>query len=591
MNTFHLSGTHHEVETIRGNSMRILAISLIVLMTACSEGEHSQSSSDQARTGDANNKLPKSDVVLALSNAIAEPAAIVQTPSMLPAVVPSEYAGANVAFVQFDAQSKFLINSTLSNNQSVFALDNAHWLLPTKVGPILLDEKTDLLQFTRITPEDTQYFMFDSLAKAKDKFFVGSRRNGIFILDPRTLTYESNFQIGEIDSFGKGHNLELTQETNEADIWTSTFNELHKYDQNDAKWVNLNHIFGDLAVGKGSSHHVVFVDSPYVWVGAAAHKDSKGGLFQFDQRTGSWKVYRRELLTTGEEPVRIDTFNFISSPRALWMYLYQGNSYNFYLAYYDKQTDKWQSFHRAEIVQAVERLIEDLPNCRWIQKRPILTQLEKVINSPTENGHPYSYTETESASLKASFAKLKDAFDKVDPNTEKIRGFPLYTAQHGWLLKGQTYSPNVPVHKLGFEPLTYKSLITSLGERVIVDTDIGLGILDVAHLRFELFQPPVSLSQPTSWEISKDNSYFSLCEYFEGDDGPDVTHTYKFDLNSMKVIMDTMVENNRCPSSDQVQPTTLQLPSLGAIELVWDGLLLRDKKDGNLNGANGLTKD
>jgi hypothetical protein len=46
----------------------------------------------------------------------------------------------------------------------------------------------------------------------------------------------------------------------------------------------------------------------------------------------------------------------------------------------------------------------------------------------------------------------------------------------------------------------------------------------------------------------------------------------------MKVIMNTIVEENGCPSSDQAQPKSLQLPSGGNVDLVWDGLLIREKE-------------
>jgi len=122
-------------------------------------------------------------------------------------------------------------------------------------------------------------------------------------------------------------------------------------------------------------------------------------------------------------------------------------------------------------------------------------------------------------------------------------------------------------------------LIASVGERVIVGTDKGLGVLDVSKLRFELFQPPVMLlNQPTSWAISKDQKKLDLCEYFEGEDGPDVIQTYTFNLQSMKVILNTMVENGRCPSSEQQQQTTLRLSSGISVNLAWDGLLIRDKE-------------
>lgn len=559
--------------------MRILAIVLLVLLGACSEKNHSLMDSDQARKIATNNIVPTSAVVSVSSNEASEPINIIPASSSVAAVSPAENTGANVASVQLDARTTFLINSTLLDSQPVFALDNAQWLLPTRVGPIRLDEKANVLQFTRLTTDDTQYFTISSLAKARDKFFVGSSRNGIFVLNPQTFSYESNFRIGEVKSFGTGTNLELTQEIDEADIWASTFKELHKYDQKEAKWISINHIFRDLNIGEGSGGHQVFVDPPYVWVIGAAHKDSKGGLFRFDQKSGRWTVYRRELLTTGEEPARIDFLNLISSPRGLWVYQYQGNGYNFYLAYYDKRTDKWQSFRRAEIGPAVERLIEDLPNCRWIHKRPILTQLSTIVKEPPTPDHPYAFTASELASLKSTVAKLKEAFDRVDPNAEESRGIPRYSAQHGWILKGQAYSSNIPVHKLGFEQLSYKGLIASLGERVIVDTDKGLGVLDVSRLRFELFEPPVLLSQPTSWAISEDQKKFSLCEYFEGEDGPDVIQTYKFDLQSMKVSMNTMVENSRCPSPEQRQPSTLRLSSGITVELSWDGLLIRGKSN------------
>lgn len=559
--------------------MRILAIVFLALLGACSEKDHSLTDSDHAKKiGTNNNTVPTPAVISVSSNEAAEPTNITPASSSVAAVAPAENTGANVASVRLDARTTFLINSTILDDQPVFVLDNAQWLLPTKVGPIRLDERANALQFTRLTPEDSQYFTISSLAKAKDKFFVGSQRNGTFVLNPQTFSYESNFRIGEVKSIGTGGNLELTQETDEADIWASTFKELHKYDQKEAKWVSLNHIFHDLNIGEGSGQHQVFVDPPYVWVNGAAHKDSKGGLFQFDQKSGRWTVYRRELLTSGEEPSRIDSLNLISSHRALWVYLYQGNSYNFYLAYYDKRTNKWQSFRRAEIGPAVERLIEDLPNCRWIHKRPILAQLSMIVNNPVTKDHPYAFTASELASLKSTVGKLKEAFDRIDPNTEEIRGFPRYSAQHGWILKGQAYSPNIPVHKMGFEPLSYKGLITQFGDRVIVDTDKGLGVLDVSRLRFELFEPPVLLSQPTSWAISENQKQLSLCEYFEGVDGPDVIRTYRFDLKSMKVSMNTMIENSRCPSSEQRQPATLRLSSGISVDLAWDGLLIRDKE-------------
>jgi hypothetical protein len=556
----------------------MLVIILLVLLGACSEKEHFPSNSEQAKKKEANNNVVStSTVVSASSNVATAPTNIAQASSSLAVAVPAEYSEANIAFAQFDAQTTFLINSTFLDDQPAFALGNTQWLLPTKVGPIRLDEKTDALQFTRLIPSDTQYFTIESLAKAKDRFFVGSRRNGIFVLNPQTLSYESNFRIGEVKSFATGGNLEQTQEDDEADIWTSTFQELHKYDQKEAKWDSLNHIFSDLNIGEGSGQHQVFVDPPYVWVHGAAHKNSKGGLFQFDQKSGRWSVYRRELLSTAEEPSRIDSLNLISSPNALWVYLNQGNSYNFYIAYYDKQTNKWQSYHRSEIAPAVERLIEELPNCRWIHKRPILTELLTIVNNPVTQDHPYAFTASEFASLKSTVSKLKNAFDNVDPNTEEARGFARHSVQHGWILKGQAYSSNIPVHKLRFESLTYKGLFASLGARVIVDTDRGLGVLDVSRLRFEPFEPKVQLDQPTSWVMSQDKKIFSLCEYFEGEDGPDVIRTYRFDLQSMKVSMNT-ASNKKCPSSEQQQPSTLRLSSGIIVDLAWDGLLIRDKE-------------
>lgn len=490
---------------------------------------------------------------------------------------PVDKTSSNIAFVRIDPNTTFLINSTLLERQPAFSLGDAQWLIPTAVGPIRLDEKTGSIQFTRLDLGGSENSRVTSLAKAGDKYLVGSMNHGAFILDPKKITYESNFNIGEIQSFATGKNLEFTQETGEAEIWTSTFLELHRYDQKGATWSSLNHIFSDLNGGQGSALHQILLDPPYIWIQAAAHNKSKGGLFQLDQRSGHWSIYRGELVSAEVPPSRIDVLSMIASPRALWVYLYQGNAYNFYLARYDKQGGYWQSFHKAGIGEAIDRLIEDLPNSRWIRKRPILSELLTVVDHPMELGHPHSFSKQDWSSLNATVAKLKAAFKKIDPNMDEARGFPRHSAQHGWILKGQSYSSNEPVHKLGFEPLTYKMLIAPFGNRVVVNTDKGLGVLDAATLRVELFNPPVMPDQPTFWSFSRDKTRFDLCEYFEGEDGPDVIHTYKFDLQSMRVIKDSIVENAQCPGADKDILSTHKLSSGVTVDLAWDGVILRGK--------------
>lgn len=487
-----------------------------------------------------------------------------------------------IATAQLDKETLIFLNLRYLDDQPVFELENFKWLIPTTLGPLRFDAVNQAFEYTELKAQESDFLInMTSVAKTGDRILVGTQRHGIYVFNPKNMSYETNYRVGSVRSFGTGMNLQLYQDPSTYDVWASTFLELHYFDRKSNKWSSLTHLFNrDPTSGHGLSNHHLFIDTPHVWLQAPYVVKSNDGLSQLDLINGQWQAYSQDTIC-GNKVSSMGGMRFLATKESLWLYFHFANSFNFYLSRFNKKAKQWDCYKGADAALAIEQLASELSTGRWIGKRPIVSQLTSVITTPLEKNHPYALSKEALIKLKNAVHKLKTAFSLADPNIDGVRGFPMHSIQKGLIVKGEQYGKNSTVMRLPpYMETRFNEVITSVGNSVLVETNFGLGLLDVAKQEMRLIKNTQGHGVPTNW-IFQNNSQELLMCFHQPPDGLEdrsFSTTFRINLQNADATKLSTSINQACSGAKQELQKKLTLPSGDVVQLVRDGILLRKSK-------------
>lgn len=490
--------------------------------------------------------------------------------------------------ISLAGNTKLLFNSSLVDGAPAFPIGGGDWLLLSRSGVIKYSTNTSALQFIRLPkPVVSTWAVLNN-----GKYLVATAHSGAFLYDPKEQTYTPSYRTNKESGEFIENSLRLSQISGNGEVLAITSSGLYRYSSE--RWEDLSPEIKKLGIGDFPTLSSLFQDGEIVWFNPSANNHCKGGLISFNTKTQKWKLFRKELLGADKEPERIDHIELISSPRHVWAFLSQENGLNFYLAVYDKEKDSWKSYHRAEIVSAIDLLIKELPNCRWgdyygwYHLRPILGILERYFQYTVDSKHPYRFSDSELKRIRTAIAALKDAFNKVDSMNSTTRGMYQYSVQKGWIVEGHPYGENKQIHKIAFPQFSYTDLVTSFNDKALIQTDSGFSILDANKLTIRIFKPNISLVGHSyiGWSWVKPEKLLSLCEFTWGMDSPTETRVTLFDVENATVINSTTTLHGKdcsnydnSPKPESMPIKKLNLRSAGTIQLEWDGVSI--VKDAN----------
>lgn len=444
--------------------------------------------------------------------------------------------------------AKWLPNTELIQGWPAFSHDNRYWFFVSKGGLFRYDAKTNQSKIFRIDALSlSNEAWLTGIAKVDKKLWV-STFSIVYVFDMEKMKFTGSFSVMKNNDMRESTNLTLVYDFTDDNIWASTFLHLYSYDIKQEQWINYDDIFKSLHIGEPSSQHIIFIDEDFIWVVAPEHAKSKGALLQFNKKTKQWNAFNEEIAGLELNNIEVDLSDIISSQQFVWVgpFYYENH---FVFPVYDKKNDSWKIYHSSEFDNAIELLIESLPNVRWLGKLSII----------------------ENEGLEANVKKLRDALEELGISKYVNLGMYKNMVQGSKILaRDEPYGMYYPVSELKLPQISYKRIIRSLDDKnVLVETNRGLAVLDTSTYQLKFFTPSVFLQGKIGSFYDRTKQQVLVCE--ERLDFADKIISIDVANFQWKELIDMPVP--MCRESDPI-PTLVLMKNGKKISLRWDGLII-----------------
>lgn len=367
-------------------------------------------------------------------------------------------------------------------------------------------------------------------------------------------------------------------------IWAPSFTGVSLYKLESKKITLLEDI-----ISTKYNYSKIFPDNDYVWIN---QNRFYAPMVQIDYKNKKSALINNKILGID---ARNNSFNLrlVSSKDYLWGYFYIANRYNFYITVYDKKNNTWKTYRHSEIVSALELLISELPYIKWSEDN-FLVELKRIIEGMPKlpNDHSYKLAKEEIDDIKKAVNELISAYKrhKIDykylnygMHENTIYNSTIYSKSNEWgeLKAGK----EIEINKVRF-----KQLLCKIGKNIVVETNKGIGILDIAKYTLDYLTPQNEfkglyfmdqrLQFGVGWSgvyLNKDEKSAVIREYFTGPDD-DFYEYILLDFVDKKIKRiyerNKIKEQNLEPLIYSKIPKSMSHDDLEII-LRWDGLFIQ----------------
>ncbi len=339
------------------------------------------------------------------------------------------------------------------------------------------------------------------LVEVDGKIWIVTRRAGIFVFDPIERKEIGHFfvdpdhvpSIDDMESFRSKHSkssfpasnliTQVIEDPYESLIWIGTMHGVYVYDKAHSIWMECQSAFRKKKFQFASVRWIVCTPK-HVWIVAPPSRASAYRLLRFDRTTRSWTEFRNDIADTSPVPEwwrldeglkrmipapdtaapgMSDLVNIgliLASSRYVWVSDMR-DSDRLFLAEYDAALDTWQKFIGPAVSEPRERIRRAWPadvSGRWAAYGSVNALLEYL-------GIPRDHRINSSRGVGSYFT-----------HDQK---FWLHTDSGAFVESGAIS-----------DAASYIRILSASNEKILLQTDSGVEIIDLKNWRRLLIPPP-----------------------------------------------------------------------------------------------------